>query len=87
MTVLRELELACEGALAVMLRTAFGNTENVSGQSAYVTDLTEAILTVANLARENIETKKYLRNLYDKTAKCVPITTHTISHDSMRRLV
>jgi deoxyadenosine/deoxycytidine kinase len=54
-----------------ILRISFGNIETVTGQSAYVNDLVEAIGTVTEIVQENIQVKKYLRNFYDKTVKYV----------------
>ncbi len=42
------------------------NIENVTGRSAYVVDLVGSIKTVAEVVRERIELKKYVRSFADK---------------------
>jgi hypothetical protein len=63
---LRELESACEPSFAAILKTPWVNIENVSGRSAYVVDLVGSIKTVAEVIRERIEHKKYIRSFADK---------------------
>lgn len=65
-TILRELESACEPALAAILKTPWKDLDNVSGRSAYVVDLVGSIKQVAEVVRERIEAKKYIRNFADK---------------------
>lgn len=66
MVLLRELESACESSFAAILRTPWLNIENVSGRSAYVVDLVGSIKSVAEVVRERIELKKYVRSFADK---------------------
>lgn len=65
-TVLRELEIAAEPALAAILKTPWKDLDNVSGRSAYVVDLVSSIKQVAEVVRERVEAKKYIRNFADK---------------------
>jgi hypothetical protein len=65
-TVLRELELACEPALTTVISTSWSNVENVSGRSPYVSDLVGSIKSVAEVVRERINHKKYVRSFADK---------------------
>jgi hypothetical protein len=66
MTILRELEQACEPAFNAILRTQWSSVENVSGRSAYVSDLVGCIKSVAEVVRERVEQKKYVRSFADK---------------------
>lgn len=68
--LLRELEVACEPAFAAMSKVQWGTLEAVSGESPYIGDLVKAVDAVLEVVRSNIEQKKYLRNLYDKAARC-----------------
>lgn len=62
----RELEGACEPAFAAILKTPWMNLENVSGRSAYVVDLVGSIKHVAELVKERVEQKKYIRSFADR---------------------
>lgn len=62
----KELENACEPAFAAILKTPWINLENVSGRSAYVVDLVGSIRQVADIVRERIEQKKYMRSFADR---------------------
>ncbi len=64
--LLRELEAACEPAFAAILKTPWMNLENVSGRSAYVVDLVASTKSVAEVVRERVEQKKYVRSFADK---------------------
>lgn len=66
LTILRELESACEPALAAILKTPWANVENVLGRSAYVVDLVGSIKSVAEVVRERVEQKKYIKSFADK---------------------
>ncbi|CAK5281328.1 unnamed protein product [Mycena citricolor] len=68
---LRELEIACEPALAAMTRSPWSNLQQVASQSAYVADLTSAIEQVTDCVRPLIEQKKYLRNYLDKACSLI----------------
>lgn len=70
-TLLRELEMSCEPALAAILKTPWKDLDNVSGRSAYVVDLVGSIKTIAEVVRERVEAKKYIRNFADKAVGCV----------------
>ena len=65
-TLLRELESACEPAFAAILKTPWIHLDNVSGRSAYVVDLVGSIKQVAEVVRDRIESKRYIRNFADK---------------------
>lgn len=71
----RELEGACEPAFAAILKTPWMNLENVSGRSAYVVDLVGSIKQVAELVKERIEQKKYVRSFADRAVGSVRITS------------
>ncbi|KAJ9124236.1 hypothetical protein QFC22_001035 [Naganishia vaughanmartiniae] len=62
----KELENTCEPAFAAILKTPWMNLENVSGRSAYVVDLVGSIRQVADIVRERIEQKKYMRSFADR---------------------
>jgi hypothetical protein len=55
----------------MLSRTAWGTIRDVSGPSAYVPDFVQAIESVADIVREHIEQKKYLRNFFDKASAYV----------------
>lgn len=59
-----------EPALASMLKTQWGSLANVSGESPYIADLVKSIDLVVGNVRGRVEQKKYLRNFYDKAARC-----------------
>lgn len=65
-TILGELESACEPALATVLKTSWSNVENVSGRSPYVSDLVGSIKSVAEIVRERVNQKKFVRSFADK---------------------
>lgn len=65
-TILRELEINCEPAFSAILKTPWRDLENVSGRSAYVVDLVGSIKQVAEIVRERLDSKKYIRNFSDK---------------------
>lgn len=67
--LLRELEAVCEPALASLTRTTWINHELVTGQSPYVGDLVRALESVTEAIVPLVESKKYLRNLFDKAAR------------------
>ncbi|KAI0048281.1 hypothetical protein FA95DRAFT_1588772 [Auriscalpium vulgare] len=69
--LLRELEAACEPALATLTRTTWTTHVDVSGQSPYVGDLVRALDTVAEAVHPLVESKKYLRNFFDKAASLI----------------
>ncbi len=71
--MLRELEAACEPHFTALSRTPWGTVKLVSGQSAYVPDLLNAIEQVAEVVKPLVEQKKYLRNFFDKAARCADI--------------
>lgn len=48
------------------MKTPWKDLDNVSGRSAYVVDLVGSIKQVAEVVRERIEAKKYIRNFADK---------------------
>ncbi|KAI0066196.1 hypothetical protein BV25DRAFT_1988653 [Artomyces pyxidatus] len=66
--LLRELESACDPALTMLTRTSWATHEDVSGQSPFVGDLVRALDNVAEAVLPLVESKKYLRNFFDKAA-------------------
>lgn len=66
--LLRELENSCDPHFSALTRTVWANVKNVSSQSAYMNELVPVISGIADLTRDLVEKKKYLRNLYDKAA-------------------
>lgn len=66
MTILRELELACEPAFSTITKTAWSQVENVSGRSPYVSDLVGTIKQVAEIVKEKVDQKKYTKSFADK---------------------
>ena len=52
-----------------MQRTSWTTLDHVSGESAYVGELLQAVQEVVTIARDHVEQKKYLRNFYDKAAR------------------
>lgn len=73
LVLLRELENACEPAFNDLSRATWGALSFVSGHSAYVDELVKALEQVADVTRPLIEQKKYIRNFFDKAARCVEI--------------
>jgi hypothetical protein len=73
-TILRELEITTEPALAAILKTPWRDLENVSGRSAYVVDLVSSIKQVAEVVRGRVEGKVYIRNFADKAVGYVHLT-------------
>lgn len=70
--LLRELEAACEPALQTLARMNWGaQNEHVTGQSAFVDELVRGLEAVAEAVRPLVEGKKYVRNFFDKAARCV----------------
>ncbi|KAI0256226.1 Vps53-like protein [Lactifluus subvellereus] len=69
--LLRELEAVCEPALATLTRTTWINHELVTGQSPYIGDLVHALESVTEAIVPLVESKKYLRNLFDKASSLV----------------
>jgi vacuolar protein sorting-associated protein 53 len=67
--LLRELEAVCEPALATLTRTIWINHELVTGQSPYVDDLIRALESITEAIVPLVESKKYLRNFFDKAAR------------------
>ena len=70
-SILRELELTCDPAFAAILKSPWIHLENVSGRSAYIVDLVGSIKQVAEVVRERLESKKYVRNFADKAVGSV----------------
>ncbi|KAI0266660.1 Vps53-like protein [Gloeopeniophorella convolvens] len=70
-SLLREFESACEPAFLSLTRTAWVNHELVTGQSPYVGDLVRAVETVTEAVVPLLESKKYLRNFFDKASSLV----------------
>ena len=69
--IVKELENACEPSFTAMSRIAWTTVNLVSGQSPYVDDLALAIEQVVDTVKPLVEQKKYVRNFFDKAARCV----------------
>ncbi|KAI0316499.1 Vps53-like protein [Amylostereum chailletii] len=69
--LIREVESACEPALNTLTRTSWINHEQVTGPSSFVNDLVHALEQVTDSVRPLVESKKYLRNFFDKTASTI----------------
>jgi hypothetical protein len=67
--LLRKLEGGCEPALATLTRTTWISHELVTGQSPYVDDLIRALESITEAIVPLVESKKYLRNFFDKAAR------------------
>lgn len=72
-TILRELEAHCEPAFAAIIRSPWAHLDNVSGRSAYVVDLVGSIKQIAEIVRNRVEGKKYIRNFADKAVGSVEL--------------
>ncbi|KAI9507909.1 Vps53-like protein [Russula earlei] len=69
--LLRELEAVCEPALTSLTRMTWTNHELVTGQSPYVGDIVRALESITEAIVPLIESKKYLRNFFDKASSLV----------------
>lgn len=67
--LLRELESVCEPALAALTRATWINHELVTGQSPYVDGLIRTLESITEAIVPLVESKKYLRNFFDKAAR------------------
>ncbi len=67
--LLRELEAVCEPGLMALTRTTWINHELVTGQSPYIGDLVRALESITEAIVPLVESKKYLRNLFDKASR------------------
>ena len=67
--LLRELEVVCDPALATLTRTTWINHELVTGQSPYVDGLIRTLESITEAIVPLVESKKYLRNFFDKAAR------------------
>jgi vacuolar protein sorting-associated protein 53 len=67
--LLRELEAVCEPALATLTRTTWMNHELVTGKSPYIDDLVRALEGVTDAIVPLVESKKFLRNFFDKASR------------------
>ncbi|KAF7315688.1 hypothetical protein MIND_00084400 [Mycena indigotica] len=71
--LLRELEFACEPAFSAMSRSAWSSLKQVTGQSAYVSDLITAAELAIEPVKPLVEQKKYWKNFMDKAASLILI--------------
>ncbi|KAH9058879.1 Vps53-like protein [Lactarius vividus] len=69
--LLRELEAVCEPTLSTLTRTTWINHELVTGQSQYIGDLVRAVESIAEAIVPLVESKKYLRNFFDKASSLI----------------
>jgi len=69
--LLRELEAVCDPALTTLTRTTWINHELVTGQSPYIGDLLRALESITEAIVPLVESKKYLRNFFDKAPSLV----------------
>ena len=67
--LLRELEAVCEPALMALTRTTWINYELVTGQSPYISDLVRALESITEAIVPLVESKRYLRNFFDKASR------------------
>ncbi|GJJ08442.1 hypothetical protein Clacol_002658 [Clathrus columnatus] len=67
--LLKELEAVIDGPLLSLQRMPWTTLENVSGESIYVANLSQAVQDMVTVVREHVEQKKYLRNFYDKASR------------------
>lgn len=67
--LLREVEAVCEPALATLTRTAWINHELVTGQSPYIDGLIRALESITEAIVPLVESKKFLRNFFDKASR------------------
>ena len=67
--LLREMEAACEPHLLALSRTAWAALQEVTGPSAYVSELSRALEQVSETIAPLVESKKYLRNFFDKASR------------------
>lgn len=67
--LLRELEAVCEPALMTLTRTTWINHELVTGQSSHIGDLVRALESITEAITPLVESKKYLRNFFDKASR------------------
>jgi hypothetical protein len=58
--------MTAEPAYTSMLKAPFRDSEFVTSESAYVSELTKAITDVVDVVKSNVEQKKYVRSLCDK---------------------
>jgi hypothetical protein len=68
-SLLRELEAVCEPPLMALARTTWINYELVTGQSPYIGDLVRALESITEAVVPLVESKRYLRNFFDKASK------------------
>lgn len=66
LSLLKELELACEPSFSTMLRSSWRDSTIVSSESAYVVELVGSITRVADLVKTEVEHRKYFRSFCDK---------------------
>ncbi|VDB95976.1 unnamed protein product [Peniophora sp. CBMAI 1063] len=69
--LLREMEAGCEPHLLTLSRTAWASLQEVTGPSAYVLELSRSLEQVSELVIPLVESKKYLRNFFDKASSLV----------------
>lgn len=66
LSLLKELELSIEPHTTAISRSSWDTIENVSGPSAYVPALVDAIDAMGDLVRDGVEGKRWLRSWCDK---------------------
>ncbi|QRV79068.1 vacuolar protein sorting-associated protein 53 [Ceratobasidium sp. AG-Ba] len=74
--MLRELDSATEPIFTTLLKFNWGSIENVSGTSAWASDLATSLETLGEVIHAKIEPKKYVRSFCDKASN-VLITKFT----------
>lgn len=75
LSLLKELELSIEPHTTAISRATWDTIENVSGPSAYVPALVDAIDAMGDLVRDGVEGKRWLRSWCDKAVGYVPVLT------------
>ena len=67
--LLREMEAGCEPHFLSLSRTSWASLQEVTGPSTYVLDLSRALEQVSEMIIPLVESKKYLRNFFDKASR------------------
>ena len=66
LSLLKELEFACEPSFNAMLRSPWRDSSIVSSESSYVLELVQAVNRVGDLVKTEVEHRKYFRSFCDK---------------------
>lgn len=66
--LLREMEASCEPHLLALSRMSWASLQEVTGPSSYVLELSRSLEQVSETITPLVESKKYLRNFFDKAS-------------------